>query len=128
MITQLVENQQQYTAPSRVFVYLCSRFKMVFFSNRLHKSQEHFDDTEQALQGKKENHVTPLSSKSLCEHFNKTIYSSHLVPIWRSSQKLRKKPRFLATIFQILLLPPPQKRKKQRERECKSKIQLRNKI
>lgn len=100
-------------SPSRVFVYLCSRLKILFFSNRLNKNQEHFDGIKQALQGKKENHVTPLSSKSRCEHFNKTIYSSHLVPIWRTSQKLRKKPhRFLATIFQMLLLPPPQKKKK----------------
>lgn len=78
-------------SPSRVFVYLCSRLKILFSSNRLNKNQEHFDGIKQALQGKKENHVTPLSSKSRCEHFNKTIYSSHLVPIWRNLTKIKKK-------------------------------------
>lgn len=44
--------------------------------------------------------VSPLYSvKSLCERFNKTIYSSHLVPIWRSSQKLRKKTQKNPTDF-----------------------------
>lgn len=103
-------------SPRRVFVYLCSRFKILFFSNRLNKNQEHFDGTKQALQGKKENHVTPLSSKSLCEHFNKTIYSSHLVPIWRSSQKLRKNPTdFLPQPSKCSSYSHPKKRRKQRE-------------
>lgn len=105
-------------SPSRVFVYLCSRFKILFFSNRLNKNQEHFDGIKQALQGIKENHVTPLSSKSLCEHFNRTIYSSHLVPIWRSSQKLRKKKKptdFLQQSSKCSSYPHPPKKEESKE-------------
>lgn len=112
-----------------VFVYLCSTIKNCFLATGLIKARNILVVLSRHCKVKTKIVSLLYSVKSLCEHFNKTIYSSHLVPIWRSSQKLRKKPhRFLAAIFQMFLLPPPQNRRKQRERESKSKTQLRNKI
>lgn len=112
-----------------VFVYLCSTIKNCFSATGLIKARNILVVLSRHCKVKMKIVSLLYSVKSLCEHFNKTIYSSHLVPIWRSSQKLRKKPnRFLAAIFQMFLLPPPQNRRKQRQRESKSKTQLRNKI
>lgn len=117
------------------FVYLSSTFKNRFSATGLTKTRNILVVLSRHCKVKTKI-VSPLYSvKSLCEHFNKTIYSSHLVPIWRSSQKLRqkKKPKkptdFLAAIFQMLLLPlNPRREESKRERESKSKRQLRNKI
>lgn len=120
----------QQTHGPAAFVYLCSTFKNWFLATGLIKTRDILVVLSRHCKVKMKIVSPPYSVKSLYEHFNKTIYSSHLVAIWRSSQKLRKKKphRFLTAIFQMLLLPPPQNRRKQREWESKSKTQLRNKI
>lgn len=75
------------------FVYLCSTFKNWFLATGFTKARDILVVLSRHCKVKTKT-VSPLYSvKSLCEHFNKTIYSSHLVPIWRSSQKLRKKKK-----------------------------------
>lgn len=104
------------------FVYLGSTSKNWFLATGLIKARNILAVLSRHCKVKTKI-VSPLYSvKSLCEHFNKTIYSSHLVPIWRSSQKLRKKTpkphRFLTAIFQMLLLPPtPEEKKAKRTRK-----------
>lgn len=73
------------------FVYLRSTFKNCFLATGFTKARGILVVLSRRCKVKTKI-VAPLYSvKSLCERFNKTIYSSHLVPIWRSSQKLRKK-------------------------------------
>lgn len=75
-----------------VFVYLCSTIKNCFSATGLIKARNILVVLSRHCKVKTKIVSLLYSVKSLCEHFNKTIYSSHLVPIWRSSQKLRKKP------------------------------------
>lgn len=81
----------QQTHGPAAFVYLCSTFKNWFLATGLIKTRDILVVLSRHCKVKMKIVSPPYSVKSLYEHFNKTIYSSHLVAIWRSSQKLRKK-------------------------------------
>lgn len=102
-----------------VFVYLCSTIKNCFLATGLIKARNILVVLSKHCKAKTKIVSLLYSVKSLCEHFNKTIYSSHLVPIWWSSQKLRKKTPQISrsNLPNVPPTPTPEQKKAKRTRK-----------